>query len=173
MAYELTPPNGGYNPNQYALNPTPNNFGQGIDPTKAYQSLGAFASPENIMAGGNGITPVGWGAQSPGMWGGVKDFFKNNSPLDSFNSKTGQGQAGYGSLALNGANALFGAYMGMKNYGLAKKTFNENKRQFDMNWDAQRTTVNGQLEDRQRARVASNADAYESVASYMDKNKVK
>ena len=156
----------------YRINPTPNNFGQGIDPTKAYQSIGAFAAPENIMGGGNGITP-GWGAQKQGFFEGIKDYWNNNSWLDQYNNKTNTTTQGMGSSVLNTGQALFGAYMGMKNYGLAKKTFNENKRQFDMNWDAQRTTINSQLEDRQRARVASNANAYESVSGYMDKNKVK
>ncbi len=61
----------------------------------------------------------------------------------------------------------------MKQYNLAKDTLNENKRQFGLNWDAQKATVNSQLEDRQRARVASNPSAYQSVSAYMDQNRIK
>ena len=45
----------------------------------------------------------------------------------------------------------------------------ESKRQFDINYGMQKKAFNNQLEDRQRARVASNAGAYESVADYMKK----
>jgi hypothetical protein len=63
--------------------------------------------------------------------------------------------------------------MGMKQYGLAKDTLAANKAQFERNFDAQRTTTNASLEDRQRARVASNAGAYQSVGDYMDQNRVR
>ena len=60
----------------------------------------------------------------------------------------------------------------MKQYGLAKKTLEENKRQFQMNYDAQKQSTNTRLEDRQRARVASNSGAYQSVGDYMAANKI-
>jgi hypothetical protein len=80
---------------------------------------------------------------------------------------------GWGGFALGAANSAASMFFGMQQYGLAKDTLNENKRQFQMNYDAQKQTTNTALEDRQRARVASNAGAYESVGSYMDKNGVK
>jgi len=80
---------------------------------------------------------------------------------------------GWGGFALGAANSAASMLFGMKQYGLAKQTLAENKRQFQMNYDAQKQTTNTALEDRQRARVASNAGAYESVGSYMDKNGVK
>ena len=63
--------------------------------------------------------------------------------------------------------------MGMKQYGLAKQSLAEGKLQFQLNYDAHKTTTNSALEDRQRARVASNAGAYESVGDYMDKNGIR
>jgi hypothetical protein len=63
-------------------------------------------------------------------------------------------------------------FMGMQQYGLAKKTLEESKRQYDQNYSAQRQTVNTQLEDRQRARVASNPGAYQSVSDYMSQNRI-
>ena len=59
--------------------------------------------------------------------------------------------------------------MGMKQYGLAEDALKEQKRQFNINYEAQRKMTNSQLADRQRARVASNPNAYESVADYMKK----
>lgn len=83
------------------------------------------------------------------------------------------GQQGWGSMALGGAQSLASAFMGMKQYGLAKQQLAENKRQFDTNFSAQKGLTNSNLEDRQRARVASNPGAYESVGSYMNQNGVK
>ena len=54
-----------------------------------------------------------------------------------------------------------------------KTTLAEGKRQFQINYDAQTITTNSSLEDRQRARVASNAGAYQSVGDYMDKNGIR
>ena len=80
---------------------------------------------------------------------------------------------GWGMPALQAATGAFNAWMGMKNYGLAKRQLAENQQQFGLNFDAQRTTTNSQLEDRQRARVASNAGAYQSVGEYMGQNGIK
>ena len=83
------------------------------------------------------------------------------------------GPNGWGGLALGAAQGLMDGYMGLQQLGMAKKSFKENQRQFNLNYDAQRRTTNSALEDRQRARLASNAGAYESVGSYMDRNGVK
>lgn len=83
------------------------------------------------------------------------------------------GPNGWGGLAVNAAGGLASAFLGMKQYGLAKKTLEENKRQFDLNYAAQRQTTNTRLEDRQRARVASNANAYQSVGDYMAVNGIR
>lgn len=83
------------------------------------------------------------------------------------------GPNGWGNLALGAAGGLASTFLGMKQYGLAKQTLQENKRQFDLNYAAQRQTTNTRLEDRQRARVASNANAYQSVGDYMATNGIK
>jgi hypothetical protein len=74
---------------------------------------------------------------------------------------------------LQGAGALGNVWMGMKNYGLAKDSLKEGKRQFNMNYGAQRDSTNTLMEDRQNARVASNPNFYESTATYMDKNRIR
>ena len=80
---------------------------------------------------------------------------------------------GWGGMAIGGASALANAWMGMKQYGLAKDTLAQNKQQFETNFAAQKGVTNAQMEDRQKARVASNPGAYQSPSEYMNKNGVK
>lgn len=82
----------------------------------------------------------------------------------------GNKQGGYAGLALSGLNAGVSAYMGMKQYGLAKDTFKQNKKEFQMNWDANKKLTNSRLEDRQKMRNLSQPGSHESTASYMAKN---
>ena len=95
-----------------------------------------------------------------------------SSFLGKTDTKTGIKTDGWGGLALGGAQGMAGAYLGMKQYGMAKQQLEESKRQFNANFAAQRKTLNTAMEDRQAARVASNSEAYESVGSYMNKNRV-
>ena len=141
--------------------------------------LGGFGSPfkaNDFMSGLNNQIPYGLLSN---------DFTKNAIQSGSYmpgNPGAQQGGGifgnmlgpnGWGGLALGGLQALMGGWMGMKQYGIAKDTLKEGKRQFNKNYTAQASTINTQLEDRQRARVASNAGAYESVTPYMDKNRIK
>lgn len=65
------------------------------------------------------------------------------------------------------------AYTGLKQLGLAEDTFNFNRDAFNANFANQAQTINTQLEDRQRARIAANPGAYESLNTYLDKHAVK
>lgn len=76
-------------------------------------------------------------------------------------------------LGLGAVGGLANAFMSMQQYGLAKKTLNENKRQFELNYGAQRDTTNSAMRDRQAARVASNSGAYQSVDDYMATNGIR
>ena len=100
------------------------------------------------------------GATPPGSTGGFG--------LDSM-----LGPNGWGGLALGAAQGLMGGYMGLQQLGMAKKSFKENQRQFNLNFDAQRRTTNAALADRQRARLASNPGAYQSEYDYMNQYGVK
>lgn len=80
-----------------------------------------------------------------------------------------------GGVALPGLQALGSlgnAWMGMQNYGLAKDSLKEGKRQFDMNFGAQRDSINTQYEDRQRARAAADPNAI-PVDEYMARNRIR
>ena len=74
-----------------------------------------------------------------------------------------------------GINAIsqgIGAYTGLRQLSLAKDSFNFNKGVTETNLANQAKTVNTNLEDRQRARIASNPNAYQSLSEYMNKNAV-
>lgn len=110
-----------------------------------------MSTPGN-PAPGSTIAPQSWWDTS---WDFLsKGFGTTNNP-------------GFLSMGLGALQGLGNAYMGMKQYGLAKDMFKENKRQFQMNYDAQRKMTNSALADRQRARLAANPNAYQSEAEYM------
>jgi hypothetical protein len=144
--------------------PVPEGYaGQGLSPAvDLYQTSPALAN----MPGFGGLTIAN-------MNGGA--VAQPNSFLPDFlKGAIGTKEApGWGGMALGAASGLASAWLGMKQYGIAKQTLEENKRQFQLNYDAQRQTTNTRLEDRQRARVASNPGAYESLSDYMNKNGVR
>lgn len=91
-----------------------------------------------------------------------------------FGYKTPEGMQvnGIANTAISLGSALMNGFLGMQNYGLAKDQFNFQKDAFNKNYAAQKTLTNSSLEDRQRARVASNPTAYQSVGDYMKQNGV-
>jgi hypothetical protein len=131
----------------------------------ALPSTGGFKLPE-IQWGdttGLGVGALKANAGTPSDWqakwlGGIdSNGVKSNGIIP-----TGMG-------AFSG---LAGAYLGFQQLNLAKDQLSQNKKIFNLNFQNQAADVNRNLEDRQRARVASNSSAYESVDSYMNKNKV-
>lgn len=132
-------------------NITPNTYTglEQLSPLSGYTSLGLVSTPGLGGSGGSG------------------GFDWSNFLLGD-KARPGALQLGLG--ALSGIGSL---YTGMKSYGMAKKQLQQQNAQFEKNYAAQRNLVNSQLEDRQRARVASNPTAYESVDSYMERNKIR
>jgi len=95
--------------------------------------------------------------------------------MDSFLGSTNENgvfQPGYGLYGLKALTGVANTYLGMKQYGLAKKQFKENKRQFNLQYDAQKNLTNSQLADRQRSRVAGSAGQL-SVDEYMGQYGIK
>lgn len=134
-------------------------FNFGLAPEQS--QYGADALMNNIQTPSTNMNNLG--GTTPSNWFSKDSIFGGKSA-------DGTQSNGWGGMALGVAQGLGSAYMGMKQYGMAEDALKENKRQFQLNYDAQKKTLNTQLEDRQRARVASNAGAYESVDSYMKKN---
>lgn len=104
--------------------------------------------------------PLDQAGGGPGIFGSLMPTYGANGQM------TGQG---WGGLALGAITSGLNAYMGMKQYGLAKDQFAESKKQFGMNFDAQRRTTNAALADRQAARISSSPSSFASVADYMAK----
>jgi hypothetical protein len=147
----------------YSGGPSGTGFNFGSMGGTGFQANGATIATPNLTGGVGGMGGGGTGGSN---------WFRDSGFLSQRNADGTMSQ-GWGGLALGGAQALGSLYMGMKQYGLAKDTLAANKAQFERNFDAQRTTTNASLEDRQRARVASNAGAYQSVGDYMDQNRVR
>lgn len=135
------------------------------------------------MLDSNWLNMANYGAPAdPNMQIGPANYNFNPAPaqggwFDGFLSKhnpmTNTTEQGWGMPALGAAQGIFNAYMGLKQYGLYKDQLAESKRQFGLNYDAQRQTTNAALEDRQIARVASNPTAYQSVGDYMAQNSIR
>jgi hypothetical protein len=109
------------------------------------------------------------GTAAPSVMGGVGDWF-NNSGFFGSTAADGTKTQGWGGTAIGVAQGLGNAFLGMKQYGLAKDQLAFGKEQFNKNYAAQQKTTNAAFEDRQRARVASNPGAYQSVGDYMKQN---
>ncbi len=135
----------------------------GTPQTTHYSTLAPTAWQQDVMKT-TGFNPVASGGGGVATGGGFMEGMLGNS-------KTGA--QGWGGLALGAAQGIGNAWMGMKQYGLAQDMFKENKRQYNQNYAAQKSMINSQLQDRQRARVASNPGAYQSEAEYMNQNRIK
>lgn len=128
---------------------------------------------DQSMSRSSGFMPTpATDALNPSMMSSFNDWLKSSGTLGSTDIKTGIKTEGLGGLALGAASGLMGGYLGLKQLGVARDSAREAKRQFGLNYDAQRTTTNTALQDRQAARVASNPGAYQSVGEYMNQNRI-
>ncbi len=136
----------------------------GINQTSTMSNLlpqGSALDP-GAVAGANTLASAGNGNANPSFLDGMMGW----------TGEDGVEHNGWGSAALGAGQGLLSGYLGMKQYGLAKDQLAEGKRQFNQNFEAQRQTTNTRLEDRQRARRASNRGAYQSVGDYMNEHGV-
>lgn len=133
-------------------------------------NLGGMGNYSQQVPGG-GTAQAGAGSWLSSLFadGGM---FSGKSMFGDVDTKTGVRSMGWAPTALGVGQAIMGGIQGNKAMGLAQDQLKEGKRQFNLNYNAQKQTTNTQMEDRQRARVASSPGAYESVDSYMTKNKV-
>lgn len=142
-----------------SASPAPADFG-----STAYSTTGP-ADWQQQVTSSSGFNALGSGGVTiPGATG-QRSFMDG---LLGYEGKNGY-VPGWGGMALGAASGIGQSLMAMKQYGLAEDQLKEQKRQFDINYGMQKKSFNSQLEDRQRARVASNAGAYQSVGDYMNK----
>lgn len=131
-----------------------------VPPDLTYEDIGKNLSNvpmynPNVSSTGLKIPGISEGVGSPETGFNMKDFANN-----------------YGGLLLGGLQTGANLFMGMKQYGMAKKAFDESKRQFELNYGAQKKLTNARLEDRQLARLAADPNRYKSVDEYMKQNGV-
>ncbi len=131
-------------------------------------SLNWGAEPTAMPAGVNpsiagGANPLAANGGSPSPWQ-TKWFGGTNA--------NGTGTNGIIPGVVGAGLGLASAWTGFQQLNLAKDQLKQNKDIFNLNFMNQAKSINTSLEDRQRARVASNAGAYQSVGDYMKKNSV-
>lgn len=121
----------------------------------------------------SGVAPVADLTVKPDSFmSSLSSWMKSSGMLGSYDANTQTKTEGWGGMALGAGQALLNGYLGLQQLGVAKDALNFNKDQFYKNFAMQQKTINTRMEDRQRARVASNAGAYQSVGDYMQQNRV-
>ena len=143
--------------------------GLGGMPTSTPYTGGDFTFNGNMSAMGSNPTYQSIGsslgydmptyAQGNSMMGNLGNWASQNADL----LKSGIG------LITGGV----GAWQGYNQNKLMRENMQQQSSQFREQMDLSKQNINRNLEDRQRARVASNPTAYESVDSYMKKYGVK
>jgi hypothetical protein len=155
----------------YQLSAGGDGFGLRVDPNQFAPSVGASLGYGGYASPVAGTGPIGNSAP-PVQVGPITQWLRDNGVI-GYKAKDGTEQQGWGGLALGAATGLGQLYLGMQQYNLAKEALANSKSQFERNFANQVKTTNTNLEDRQRARVASNAGAYQSVGDYMAQNGVR
>lgn len=81
----------------------------------------------------------------------------------------------YGGIIPGSIGALTGvanAYLGYKQLGMAEDAFNEQKSQWNRNFNRESKMLNANLRDRQASRRSFGGNKYQSVGDYMKQNGV-
>lgn len=127
---------------------------------------------QNLFSNNDATQTTGLVPSTPGMTG---SSILTGAPANNFNTGSLTDSLGgisglqLGQLGLGLGNGLLSGYLGFQNLGLAKDQARQAQKNWDKQWGANVKSTNAALEDRQKARVASNPNAYESVDSYMKK----
>lgn len=137
-----------------------------LNPNK-YRGITSGAGQNMSLIGSGPPAATGIGSN---MFNNGEGIFGN---LLSRKGADGITYGGWGGTALGLGQGIMQGYQGMKQFGLAKDQLKEGRRQYEQNYAAQKKMTNSALEDRQRARVASNEGAYQSVSEYMNKHGIK
>lgn len=140
------------------ITPSLGSMGSGTGDTtggSSYADLANFGKPK---ANPFGFSPAGDG----GSVGGGFDTL---------------GLFGAGAQGLSALGSLLQAYNGSKQAKLGRDSFNFQKGAYNQDSANQAKMVNSELEDRQKSRISSTGNnnannVYESLGSYMDKNRV-
>ena len=159
-----------------------NTNNNGFVDTSKYLNMDYNSSPVNFSGD---TSSAGYNAPIP-----TSDSFMNSmktkaNPWDSSTGTGGGAGKGFNTLGMFGAasqglsalGSLVQAYNGYKQIQLGRDAFNFSKATYNQDTANQSRLVNSELEDRQKARISSTGNnnsngAYESLGSYMNKNRV-
>jgi len=108
--------------------------------------------------------------QSPSLLESLKGYIPGGF-LDSTDEK-GIKTQGWGGPALGVVSGLGNAYMGMQQLNLAKETLANNKRQFDMNWGAQKQLTNNRIRGKWADQNAASGGKGPSEEEYMKTRRI-
>lgn len=158
-------------------------------PIGAYNQQGfnlGQAAPNNLLQSGYGqISDLNLNPEALSAYGGSNATYQSigsamGYDVPSITAGANQGLGGW--LAANEATvksgvglitAGLGAWQGYNSNKLAKQQMGMQADQFNQQMSLSKGLLNQNMEDRQRARVASNPHAYQSVSEYMNKYGVK
>ncbi len=164
LDFSYQPPSGyGNNP---MGNQAPSVLRYGAQPPSGMNNVLGQNNAGQMTPAAGPLPTINFGGAAPtGMMSGGWNGFTQQTNAD------GSTYGGWGTAALGAASGLVNSYMGIKQFGLAKDSLKEGKRQFDLNYGAQKSMVNSRLEDRQRSRVADSGGKgdYDSTSDYMKK----
>ena len=127
----------------------------------------------NTMNQASNEMGFGYGDNGPDTGGGMGRWGKMKRLFGSTDQESGKFNPGPALYGVQAAAGLLQGYMAIKNYGLSKKMGKHQRRVKETDLYNAGTLTNAELEDRQKARVGANPNAYESVDSYMNKNRVR
>ena len=171
MAYPFdnTSPNMGYQP-ELSLSGL-GQYGMAVPQLPTQQNALTVDVAPVPVAGQAGGTTGGLFSSMSNLLGGI---FNQRSAFGDVDAN-GVQSMGWAAPAASLASALFSFQQGRETQQIARDNLKESQRQFNLNYGAQRQNLNTELEDRQRARVASagGSGAYESVDSYMNRNRIR
>lgn len=89
-----------------------------------------------------------------------------------YDPKTGVTTQGIGQLGLGAVNSLLGGYLGMKQYGVAKKQLAFQQDAFNKNYEAQRSSYNRDIESRARDIASRERLGDDYVNDYVKKHSI-
>jgi len=124
-------------------------------------------SPLSTSWGSSG-TSSGTTSGTGSLWDSISNLFSGFSDTTNAQGVTTQG---WGNTALSGLSGLAQTWMGFDQLNQSEDQFNFQKDLAIANYNQQASLLNSQLEDRQRARLGSDASTgnsyYSSVSDYM------
>ena len=127
-------------------------------------------NPTNNGFQGIKYEPLFYAPTAEPSTGGFGNYLKDIGFLGS------KDQQGWGGLALGAIQGGLGAFIGMKQYGLAKKQFEFQKDAWNKEYEVNKNLTNERLETRQNRRIAESGATgmkFDDTASYMSKYGVK